>query len=177
MRRAAQLARISEEPGRLTRPSSTPAMARANARVADWMSDAGLDVWSDAAGSLIGRWPGRDPGAGTLLLGSHLDTVRDAGAYDGALGVLVAVSCVERIIAAGHPLPFAVEVLALADEEGLRFHSAYLGSHAMTGTFAPELLERTDDEGVTLAAALRAFESPAPCSRRSSPSSAAPRRR
>jgi allantoate deiminase len=148
---------VSEEPDRLTRPYATPSMARANELVGSWMREAGLSVRIDAAGNLIGHLDGADPGAGTLLLGSHLDTVRDAGAFDGPLGVLVAVECVEALRERGAELPFALDVLGFSDEEGLRFSTAYLGSRAVAGTFGPELLDIRDAGGVTVREALRAF--------------------
>jgi allantoate deiminase len=155
--RCRELAAVSEEPGHLTRRFATPAMARANALVGEWMAAAGLEVRVDAAGNLVGHLAGSDPGAGTLLLGSHLDTVRDAGGFDGPLGVLTAVACVERLRADGIALPFAIDVLGFSDEEGLRYGTAYLGSRAVAGTFDPALLELRDGDGVTLADALRAF--------------------
>ena len=151
--RCAQLAAVTEEPGRTTRPFATPAMARANALAAGWMREAGMSTRVDAAGNLIGRRPGTDPAAGTLLLGSHLDSVRDAGAYDGPLGVLAAVAAVTQRPA----LPFAVEVLGFSDEEGLRYGTAYLGSGAIAGTLDPAVLTLEDADGVRLGDALRAF--------------------
>ncbi len=155
--RCRELAAVSEEPGRTTRPFATAAMARANALVGGWMAEAGMDVRLDAAGNLVGRLAGGDPQARTLLLGSHLDSVRDAGAFDGPLGVLVAIACVERLRAAGAALPFAVDVLGFSDEEGLRYGTAYLGSRAVAGDFDPALLELPDADGVALGEALRAF--------------------
>jgi allantoate deiminase len=155
--RCRELAAVSEERGRLTRPFASPAMSRANELVGGWMGEAGREVRVDAAGNLVGRLPGADPGAGTLLLGSHLDTVRDAGAFDGPLGVLAAVACVERLRAEGTRLPFAVDVLGFSDEEGLRYGTAYLGSRAVAGSFDPALLALVDEEGVALGDALRAF--------------------
>jgi allantoate deiminase len=157
VRRCRALAAITEEDGRLTRRFATPAMARANALVGEWMAAAGLQVRADAAGNLVGRLEGADPAAGTLLLGSHLDTVRDAGAFDGPLGVLAAMACVERLRAEGTVLPFAIDVLGFSDEEGLRYGTAYLGSRALAGTFQPALLDLVDGDGVTLRDALRAF--------------------
>jgi allantoate deiminase len=157
MRRCRELAEVSEEHGRLTRPFATPAMARANDLVGGWMAAAGLQVRTDAAGNLVGRLEGADPAAGTLLLGSHLDSVRDAGAFDGPLGVLVAVACVERLRAEGTVLPFAIDILGFSDEEGLRYGTAYLGSRAVAGSFDPALLDLVDDDGVSLGDALRAF--------------------
>ncbi len=148
---------MSEERDRLTRPYATPAMARANALVGAWMAGAGLEVQTDAGGNLVGHRPGTDPGAGTLLVGSHLDTVRDAGAFDGPLGVLVAIECVELLTARGIELPFAVDVLGFSDEEGLRFSTAYLGSRAVAGRLSPEMLEIRDQAGITVRQALREF--------------------
>jgi allantoate deiminase len=155
--RCRELAAITEEEGRLTRPFGTPAMARANAVVGAWMAQAGLTVRSDAMGNLVGRLEGSDPDAGTLLLGSHLDSVRDAGAFDGPLGVLGAVACVERLRDGGVRPPFAVEVLAFADEEGLRFGVPYLGSRALAGTVDADLLALRDGAGTTVRDALRRF--------------------
>ncbi len=155
--RCLELATVSDEPGRLTRPFASSAMDRANGLVAGWMTEAGLTVRRDAAGNLVGHLAGADPGAGTFLLGSHLDTVRDAGAFDGPLGVLVAVEALARLRAAGERLPFAVDVLGFSDEEGLRFGTAYLGSRAVVGALGPELLALTDADGVSVARALRDF--------------------
>jgi allantoate deiminase len=155
--RCRALAGVSEDSGRLTRRFATPAMARANAIVGSWMREAGMTVRLDAAGNLVGRRPGVVPEAGTLLLGSHLDTVRDAGAFDGPLGVIIAIALVQRLREEGVALPFAVDVLGFADEEGLRFGTAYLGSRAVAGTFAPALLDVVDDDGVPVRDALRGF--------------------
>jgi allantoate deiminase len=155
--RCRALAAVSEERGRLTRRFATPAMTHANALVGGWMADAGMAVRTDAAGNLIGRVEGTSPEAGTLLLGSHLDTVRDAGAFDGPLGVLTAIACVQRLRDERTALPFAIDVLGFSDEEGLRFGTAYLGSRAVAGTWDPALLELTDDDGVTVRDALAGF--------------------
>lgn len=151
------LGAISEEPGRLTRRYGTPAMRQVNDTVAAWMRAAGMSVRQDRVGNLIARYPADHSPAPTLLLGSHLDSVRDAGRYDGPLGVLVALACVERLHARGAHLPFAIELLAFADEEGLRFHTAYLGSSVVAGRFNHDALAFTDPDGVTLASAIRAF--------------------
>ncbi len=131
------------------------------------MAAAGMTVGRDAIGNVIGRLEGaglrtssgHPDGAGTrtLLIGSHLDTVRDAGRYDGMLGVLVGIACLERLRDAGRELPYAVEVLGFADEEGVRYGTAYLGSSVVAGRFDPAALERRDADGVTMADALRAF--------------------
>ena len=132
-------------------------MARANALVGRWMAEAGMAVRVDAAGNLVGHLPGSDPEAGTLLLGSHLDTVRDAGAFDGPLGVLAAIECVARLRAEDVGLPFSVDVLGFSDEEGLRFGTAYLGSRAVAGTLGPETFGVADADGVSVREALAAF--------------------
>jgi allantoate deiminase len=155
MERCQYLARCSDEPGAITRLFASEAMRCAHALVSDWMREAGMSVRRDNVGNLRGRFEGT--GATALLLGSHLDSVRNAGKYDGPLGVLVAIAAVQRLHDAERRLPFAIEVLAFADEEGLRFGSTYLGSRAVAGTFDPADLERTDADGVTMRAAIRAF--------------------
>jgi allantoate deiminase len=148
MRRCDELGAISDEADRLTRTFHSPAMQRANALVGAWMRDAGLEVREDAAFNLIGRWPSANPKARTLLLGSHLDTVRGAGKYDGPLGVLVALAAVERLKAAGATLPFHVEVIGFSDEEGVRYQTTYLGSRALAGTLTPRDLARIEEKGI-----------------------------
>jgi allantoate deiminase len=155
--RCRALAGVSEDAGRLTRRYATPAMTRVNALVGSWMREAGMTARLDAAGNLVGRRPGLSPDAGTLLLGSHLDTVRDAGAFDGPLGVVLSIAAVQRLREERAALPFAVDVLGFADEEGLRFGTAYLGSRAVAGTFDPALFDVVDDDGVSVRDALRAF--------------------
>src|SRR5919109_2489125 len=154
MERCDILGSYSEETDCLTRPFASSAMRQANEAVAAWMQAAGMTVQRDAIGNLIGRYEARSAGAKTLLFGSHLDSVRDAGKYDGPLGVMIALMCVERLYQRQERLPFAIEVLGFADEEGLRYHSAYLGSRAMTGTFDVEALRLTDANGITMAEAI-----------------------
>ena len=148
--RCDELARCSEEPGRLTRRFATPALREAGELTAGWMRQAGMTIRRDAIGNVVGR---REGGLRTLLLGSHLDTVPDAGRFDGPLGVLVALAAVQ----AAQDLPFALEVYGFADEEGTRYASSYLASRVVAGRFDPALLESLDADGVSLAAALRAF--------------------
>jgi allantoate deiminase len=157
MERCDTLAAYSEEAGCLTRRFATQAMRQANAMLTTWMGRAGMSVQNDAVGNVIGRYEAQQPGAKTLLLGSHLDTVQNAGRYDGILGVMVALMCIERLYARSERLPFALEVLAFADEEGLRYHSAYIGSSAMTGTFDPAILRLTDSNGTPMADAIRIY--------------------
>jgi allantoate deiminase len=151
------LAAYTEEPGRITRSYGTPAHEAARNVLANWMRDAGLEVRIDAVGNLRGRVEGSRPTAPALLLGSHLDSVRDAGRYDGPLGILVAIEAADRLRNRPQRLPFPVEVIAFADEEGLRFQTTYLGSCALAGSFDPAFLELVDANGVTLRQAMEAF--------------------
>jgi allantoate deiminase len=143
------LAGCSEEPDRLTRRFATPALREARELVQGWMREAGLATRCDPIGNLVGRLDGR--GDRALILGSHLDTVPDAGRYDGALGVLVGIACAERLREVGSRLPFALEVVGFADEEGARYRTAFLGSAVMAGRFEAAWLDRLDSDGVTLA--------------------------
>src|SRR5260370_16895091 len=121
MERCDILGGYSEEPGILTRRFGTPAMRQVNERVAAWMHDAGMTVRQDNAGNLVGRYEASSEGARTLLLGSHLDTVRDAGKYDGPLGVLTALACVQRLHYPQERLPFAIPIFSFPPQQGLLF--------------------------------------------------------
>src|SRR4051812_49058751 len=136
LERADELAAFTEEPGRITRPLATPALAAAMERLRAWMAAAGLATRSDALGNLAGRRGGPGPAP---VIGSHLDSVADAGRYDGILGVLVGLAVVEALDAS---LP--VELVAFADEEGLRFQSTFLGSRAYLGQVEAAELALTD---------------------------------
>ena len=115
--RCDELARCSEAPDHLTRVYLSPQMRAANEWVLGWMREAGMSVCVDAIGNVCGRYEGATPGAGALLLGSHLDTVRDAGKYDGMLGVVSAIECVAALVEQGKRLPFAIEIIGFADED------------------------------------------------------------
>lgn len=145
-----ELGQISDERGKLSRTFLSPASLRANLKVAEWMHEAGLDVSEDAFGNLIGRRPG-PPGSKTLVIGSHLDTVLNAGRFDGAAGVLLGIG----IASALHDLPFGLEIVGFSDEEGVRFQTTYLGSRAYLGLITPQELAMRDDHGVTVADAVR----------------------
>jgi allantoate deiminase len=165
VRRLDQLGRVSDEPGRLTRTFLSPAMRRANELVSGWMREAGLAVREDAAGNLIGRLESPRRGAGTLLMGSHLDTVRDAGRFDGALGVLLPIAALAELRRRGVELPFAVEVLGFSEEEGVRFAGAYLGSKGYCGLLRAGDLALCDDDGVTVRQALEILQGGGPLPR------------
>jgi len=152
--RCEQLARCSEHPGKLTRVFLSKEQVEASQLVLGWMREAGMVARLDAIGNVVGRYEGNRPGLPCLMLGSHLDTVRDAGKYDGMLGVVTAIECVASLNARGKRLPFAVEVVGFADEEGVRFGATLLGSHAIAGTFDPKLLDAKDRAGFSMRQAL-----------------------
>jgi allantoate deiminase len=155
-RRLDQLARVSDERGATTRTFMFPAMRRANALVGGWMRGAGLSVRVDQTGNLIGRARPPRRGAKTLLLGSHLDTVRDAGRFDGALGVLLPIAALEVIGGRGLELPYCVEVLGFSEEEGVRFSSGYLGSKGYAGRLGKAELGLRDGDGISVGEVLAA---------------------
>ena len=157
MRRCDVLGTCSDEPGRLTRPFASHAMVQAHEHVTSWMREAGMTVRRDNVGNLLGRYEGVDAGKATLIIGSHLDSVRNAGRYDGPLGVMVGLAAVQRLHDSGSRLPCAIEVVGFADEEGLRYGTPYLGSRALAGAFDGVDLELPDTQGVTMAAAIEAF--------------------
>jgi allantoate deiminase len=157
MARIEALARISDDAGGLTRTFCSPGMRRANALVASWMRAAGMKVREDAIGNLIGHYPGATRHSKTLLFGSHLDTVRNAGKFDGPLGVILAIACVEHLRRNQIRLPFAIEVCGFADEEGVRYQSACLGSRAVAGLLTQADLRRKDARGISMADAIRRF--------------------
>jgi allantoate deiminase len=143
--RLERLAEITDEPGRLTRTLLSPAMTQATRLAARWMEEAGLQVSTDFIGNLIGRSPNAS-GKQVFLIGSHLDTVRDAGRFDGALGVVLGIELAD-IFRSGSDLPFSLWVAAFSDEEGVRFQTAYLGSRAFCGLLHQEDLEVSNREG------------------------------
>ncbi|WP_350327481.1 allantoate amidohydrolase [Pectobacterium aroidearum] len=154
MSRCDALAEISETPGQLTRVYLSLEHLRANARVGEWMREAGMSVWQDSVGNICGRYEGLTPDAPALLLGSHLDTVRNAGRYDGMLGVLTAIEVVRAFHQQGIRLPVALEIIGFGDEEGTRFGITLLGSRGLTGTWPENWLECQDAEGTSVAQAL-----------------------
>lgn len=156
MARADQLAEISETPGELTRVYLSPQHLQANALVGHWMEQAGMRVWQDGVGNICGRYEGQQPEAPALLLGSHLDTVRDAGRYDGMLGVLTAIEVVQALHDQGRRLPMALEVVGFGDEEGTRFGITLLGSRGLTGDWPPQWFQQQDAQGISVAQALEA---------------------
>jgi len=157
MHRCDALARHSELPGGLTRVFLSPEGRAAGDAVLGWMREAGMQARLDAIGNAVGRYEGGHAGLPCLMLGSHLDTVRDAGRYDGMLGVISAIECVAALNSRKKRLPFAIEVVGFGDEEGVRFGTTLLGSRAVAGTLEAQVLEAKDAKGVSIADALRDF--------------------
>jgi allantoate deiminase len=149
------LAKCTEEPGRITRRFLTPPVRDVHALLRERMRQMEMSVHVDAAGNLRGVWMPADGTARRLLIGSHIDTVPNAGAFDGILGVALALECVE--LACALRVPFAIEVLAFSEEEGVRFGVPFLGSRAVAGCFDRALLACSDSEGATTESALRGF--------------------
>lgn len=152
-----ELGRISENPDFLQRTFLTPEHRTAHLRVADWMREAGMEVEHDSAGNVVGRYAGTDPNAPALMTGSHLDTVRNAGKYDGMLGVIAPLACIADLHKRGKRMPFPIELVGFANEEGTRFGASMAGSRAVAGTFDGAMLKQTDKQGVSMGDAYQAF--------------------
>src|SRR3984893_16635175 len=151
------LAAISEEPDNLTRIFLSLEHRQAANLILAWMREAGMWAQLDAIGNVCGRYEGDRPNLSCLMLGSHYDTVRDAGKWDGPLGLITAISCVADFHKRGRRLPFAIEVTGFADEEGVRFASTLLGSRAVAGTFDESVLGVKDPAGISMRDALSQF--------------------
>ena len=152
-----ELATISETPEHLTRIFLSKEHRAAADLILAWMGAAGMRAHLDAIGNVCGRYEGERPGLPCLMLGSHYDTVRDAGKWDGPLGLITAISCVANLNKRGRRLPFAIEVTGFADEEGIRFASTLLGSRAVAGTFDENVLNARDSSGLSMREALLQF--------------------
>ena len=148
---------FSEDHDFLNRPYLTESHRKTLDLLRMWMIAAGMSVRLDPLGNLIGRFEGSQPNAPALLIGSHIDTVRDGGRYDGALGVMLGIECVDQLNRAGRRLPFAVEVIAFGDEEGSRFPASMLCSRGVAQPLGPDVLDLEDAEGVSLRQALMDF--------------------
>ena len=157
MARLDALADFTETPGQLTRLYLTPEHKAAALQVRVWMEEAGMTARMDAVGNVVGRYEGATPDARALLLGSHIDTVRNAGKHDGNLGVVAAIQAVAELRAQGLRLPFAIEVLAFGDEEGVRFPVTLTGSRTVAGVLDVGALDAEDAQGVSVREALQRF--------------------
>jgi allantoate deiminase len=150
-----RIAAMTEEPGRITRRFLTAPMHVVHAHLRDRMEAMGMTVHVDAAGNVRGHWQPPNGNGKRLLMGSHIDTVPDAGAYDGVLGVVMALEWAQ--IAQELKSPLGIEVIAFSEEEGVRFGVPFIGSRAVAGRFDLGLLDMKDSEGITLAEAIRCF--------------------
>jgi allantoate deiminase len=153
--RCCKLARFSEDRGSTRRTFLSPPMRTCHEEIAGWMAKVGVQVRIDAAGNLRGFYRGNESNAPRLLLGSHLDTVPNAGAYDGVLGVMLALALVESL--EGRSLPFGIEIIGFSEEDGVRFGIPFIGSRALTGRLDEELLRRQDERGISVRDAIKEF--------------------
>ena len=153
--RCREIAACTEVPEEITRRFLTPPMREVHTLVQSWMETAGMSVQVDAVGNLRGLWPGTTSQSPRLLIGSHLDTVPNAGAFDGILGVVLGVAVVEAL--EEQHLPFAIEVIGFSEEEGIRFSKPFLGSLAVVGRLDAEILARTDQNGISVIEAIRTY--------------------
>jgi allantoate deiminase len=153
--RCQKLARFSEDAASTTRTFLSAPMRECHAEITAWLKSTGAEVRVDAAGNLRGFYPAAQPSAPRLLVGSHLDTVPNAGVYDGILGVVIAVTLLELL--EGNKLSFGIEVLGFSEEEGVRFGVPFIGSRALVGRLDAELLGRLDKNAVSVERALREF--------------------
>lgn len=152
MQQAEQLAQYSAMQDGLTRAYLTPEHQQAHQQIALWMEQAGLQTWQDSVGNQWGRKVSTNPRLPALIIGSHSDTVANAGKYDGNLGILVAIEAMHAL--ADCELPFHVDVVAFADEEGARFNTTLIGSSAVAGCFQPAWLDVKDSQGITMGQAM-----------------------
>lgn len=157
MARLDALAAHSETGDGLTRRFVSAEHRAASELILGWMRDAGMAAHMDAVGNCVGRYEGAEPGLAALMMGSHQDSVRNGGRYDGMLGIVTPIACVSALHERGERLPFALEVIAFGDEEGVRFASSLLGSRAIAGSFEYDALDRVDDDGITMRDAMRDF--------------------
>ena len=157
MARLDAFAAFSDEPRRLTRLFLSDAHRRAAEAFIGWCGEAGLEARIDAAGNVVARYEGKRAGAPAVMLGSHIDTVRDAGRYDGNYGALAALAVIEALAERGERLDHAVEIVAFGDEEGVRFRTTLTGSRALAGTYPEDALDQRDSSGVSMREALKAF--------------------
>ena len=153
--RCEKLATFSEDAGGTRRTFLSPPMRDCHREVSSWMNALGMTVSVDAVGNLRGFFAGTSPAAPRILIGSHLDTVPNAGAFDGILGVVLAVELVESL--RGSKLPFSIEVIGFSEEEGVRFGVPFIGSRALVGRVDEELLGRNDANGISVRKAIQDF--------------------
>lgn len=157
MRQADLVGLLSEDPPRLTRTYLSPEHRQAGEYLIGLMRRAGMTAGFDALGNIVGRYAAADPDAPVVMTGSHQDSVRNAGKYDGLFGIITAIACVQNLHERGKRLPYTLEIVGFGDEEGVRFGATLIGSRAMAGSFDPAWLDATDDQGITMRQALTDF--------------------
>ena len=157
LRQAEVLALFSEDPPRVTRRYLSKQHKQAGEYLIGLMRRAGLSAGFDALGNIVGRYPAADPAAPVVMSGSHQDSVRNAGKYDGLFGILSAIACVRDLHDRGKRLPYTLDIVGFGDEEGVRFGATLIGSRAMAGSFDPAWLDSADEDGVTMRQALVEF--------------------
>jgi allantoate deiminase len=155
MARINELASVSESAGGITRTFGTDAFLAGVYKVKSWMEEAGLETRVDNIGNVRGKLRSTHLDAKTFVMASHIDTVVNAGKFDGPLGVSIGLDLLEQIILSGKELPFHIELIAFSDEEGVRFHTTYLGSKVVAGSFDPSLLQKKDASGLSLEEVIR----------------------
>ncbi len=151
---AEQIGAWSDDDNGLTCAYMTDSHRRTAAQIAGWMREAGMQAEIDAVGNVVGRYLSDNPAAKTLMTGSHYDTVRNGGKYDGREGILLPIAIVKHLHERGEKLPFHFEIVAFSEEEGVRFKSTFLGSNAIIGQFNLELLNNLDRDGISMRDAL-----------------------
>jgi len=157
MRQADVLALFSEDTPQITRTYLSEQHKQAGEYLIGLMRRAGMTAGFDALCNIVGRYEAADPDAPIVMTGSHQDSVRNAGKYDGLFGIITAIACVKDLHDRGKRLPYTLEIVGFGDEEGVRFGATLIGSKAMAGSFEPAWLDKADDKGVTMRQALIAF--------------------
>jgi hydantoinase/carbamoylase family amidase len=157
MRQADVLGLFTEDAPHVTRVYLSEQHKQAGEYLIGLMRRAGMDAGFDALGNIVGRYEAESSNAPVVITGSHQDSVRNAGKYDGLFGIITAIACVKDLHDRGRRLPYTLEIVGFCDEEGVRFGATLIGSKAMAGSFEPAWLDKADDKGITMRQALRDF--------------------
>ena len=155
LQRINELAAISEDEGYITRTYGTPAFVEGRNKVEQWMKEAGLQTRTDNIGNIRGVLPSSNKNAKTFVISSHIDTIINAGRFDGPMGVLMGLDLIEELVGSKTAIPFDIELIGFCDEEGCRFHTTYLGSKAVAGSFDKAMLDIRDAKGISLQEVIR----------------------
>jgi len=157
LKRINELSSYSEDEHGITRIFGTPSFINCSEKIFSWMQLAGLKTFTDNIGNVRGKYVSENPGAKTFVIASHFDTVKNAGKFEGAIGILIGLDLVENFIKEKIKLPFHIEIIAFSAEKGARFHSKFLAGKVIAGSFEKKLLEINDEEGNTLSAVLESM--------------------